>query len=177
MRLLFIILSLPFASLSYGSDIYLDKGGCPGEGCSYNQEWISIKNINIFELPKVDSTVISTLSKNEIVKTITGEVHTIPGVFDVKRKNGKFNLGDEVLVYTYLGEGWFKIRHNGKITTASLDFSPWGGSSGKRCDIDKQCWGTLKDNLEFTWWVKVSTKTGLEGWINDSGSFTMPRHH
>jgi len=176
-RLLFIILSLPFVSLSYGEDTYIDKGACPGEGCIYNQEWIALRNISLFELPIISSRIISTVSTGEPVTTITGEVHTKPGVFYVKRQNGEFKIGDEVLVYTYLGEGWFKIRHNGKLTTASLDFSPWGGGSGKRCNNDKYCWGTLRANLEFIWWVKVSTKTGLEGWTNDSSSFTMPIDH
>jgi len=77
-----------------------------------------------------------------------------------------------MFLYTYLGEGWFRLRHNGLLKIAELGFSPWGGTSGKRCELDStRCWGSLQQELYFEWWVKVRTEEGLEGWTLDVSAF------
>jgi hypothetical protein len=98
-------------------------------------------------------------------------VHTKPGRFVVHRAQYGFKPGDEVLVYTYTGEGYFKVRHNGQFKEADLGFSPWGGSAGKRCEASPSCWGTLESELEFDWWVQVRGADGAIGWTKGSDKF------
>jgi hypothetical protein len=88
----------------------------------------------------------------------------------VHRAEFGFEPGDEVLVYTYLGEGYFKVRHNGQLKEAELGFSPWGGTAGKRCEVPS-CWGTLASDLAFDWWVQVRGVDGTTGWTKEDEKF------
>ena len=162
------------ASRPVAQGVFIDKGGCPGEGCMYGERWIARSDVDLLKAPDPTAVVISTVRSGETVRTVTGEVHTIPGRFVVHSRHDEFAPGDEVLVYTYLGEGVFRIRHNGQLKEADLNFGPGGGSNGKRCEVQARCWGTLHEELQFTWWVLVRTAAGTEGWIRDRTAFVRP---
>ncbi len=74
-------------------------------------------------------------------------------------------------VYTYLGEGRFKVWRDGAVQEEDLGFSPHGGSPGARCENKRQCWGELEKALKFSWWVKVRSKEGWEGWSDQPEHF------
>ena len=172
-----LIFSLLVVSAAAAEDIFIDKGACPGEGCLYGESWIARKAVRLLSAPDASATPAGTVGPAEAVETLTGEVHTVPGRFVVQQPHGEFSPGDEVLVYTYLGEGWFRIRHNGELKEADLGFSPWGGSPGKRCEVDSRCWGSLQQKLRFDWWIKVRTRKGLEGWLLDASAFDQRSNH
>ena len=52
-----------------------------------------------------------------------------------------------------------------------LGFSPWGGSAGARCERDPDCWGVLRETLEFDWWVRVDDLQGKVGWVPEQEGF------
>lgn len=157
---------------------YIDKGACPGEGCRYGEQWVAAKTIHVFQVPQQAATTVATIEEGETVRTLTGEVHTVPGRFLVRRHQDGFAPGDEVLVYTYLGEGRFRVRHNGALKVVDLNFGPWGSSNGTRCEKnEKRCWGTLQEDLRFDWWVRVRTASGLEGWVRGDSDFKKPSYH
>jgi hypothetical protein len=68
-------------------------------------------------------------------------------------------------VYTYHGEGSFKVWYHGAMRDEDLGFSPYGGTEGDRCQVsDAGCWGALEEPLKMTWWAKLRAPTGVEGW-------------
>src|SRR5713226_1269451 len=156
------------------TDVYIDKGACPGEGCTYGERWLAKRQVVLYARPSTRTKVVATLPQGTPVITITGEVHTRFARFIVNRAQGEFKPGDEILVYTYLGEGVFKVRHNGQLKEAKLGFSPWGGTAGTRCEASDRCWGTLESELQFDWWVLVRTGSGVEGWTNAHNHFENP---
>lgn len=153
--------------------IFIDREACPGEGCAYAELWFAQREVPLRAEPKDDARIITVIKPEQAAVTRYGEVHTKPARFVVRRPEMGFHPGDEVLVYTYLGEGHFKVRHNGVLKEAELGFSPWGGSSGKRCEIEEYCWGTLQTELEFTWWVNIVSESGLWGWVKGPDGFRV----
>lgn len=142
---------------------FVDKGVCPGEGCSYGA-WKVMKTTPLRARPDDDSPIIGTLQAGARVQALTGEVHVVPGQFVVSKSHGRYKKGDVLWVYTYTGEGIFKVRFGGKIYKEDLGFSPHGGSSGDRCQETDDCWGELKESYQDRWWVRIKTKKGLTGW-------------
>ncbi len=151
--------------------LYVDKGICPGEGCSFEGSAKVLKRTTAYDNPNLRSAPRFDLSVGEVVSSLKSEVHTVAGRFVVKRDYEKYRAGEVLWVYTYLGEGNFKVWNRGKMYQEDLNFSPWGGSSGKRCELNSDysdyysCWGELEKELEMTWWLKVKSKNGRKGWI------------
>lgn len=109
---------------------------------------------------------------HESVEGVTGEVHSTPVRFIVTRAHGPYKPGDILWVYSYEGEGYFQILMDGELVSEELPFSPYGGSSGTRCQEDEQsCWGILEQEMSNPWWVKMKSENGLEGWSDEPGHF------
>lgn len=175
MRYLVVVVALLWANQGAAEGVYVDVGECPGEGCKYDEQWVAKQPVTVLAEPRANATTLFTIPQGESVRTITGEVHTVPGRFVVHRDEDEFAVGDTVLVYTYLGEGYFRVLHNSLLKDANLHFSPWGGGSGTRCDNPQFCFGTLQKDLEFEWWVNVRTQNHMEGWILfATDSFKIP---
>ncbi len=160
-----------------GGEIFVDKGACPGEGCAYGESWITRSNVTLRAEPSRSATIVAKLDAGTRVTTVTGEVHTKPTRFVVHRPHAQFRPGDSVLVYTYLGEGVFRVRHNGRLTEADLGFSPWGGTAGTRCEQSARCWGTLEQELRFEWWVQVRTPGEVLAWTAEADKFEPESRH
>lgn len=169
------LLVMVLIAASGAGEIFVDPGACPGEGCVYGETWTVREPIELRAAPEEVAPVVSTLSPPAQVETRTGEVHTRPGLFVVTKPRGTFVTGDELLLYTYLGEGWYRVRHAGELQKADLGFGP----RGKRCraEDDRGCWGVLKRPVESRWWVQLRTSSGLEGWVVDSRSLEKPGAH
>jgi hypothetical protein len=149
---------------------FVDDGACPGEGCSYGR-WKVEKETVLRAQPDPNSKVVSKCRVGSEVAALTGQVHAAAGKFKVKKKHEDFSPGDIIWVYTYLGEGFFKVWFNGKFSKQDLGFSPWGGSAGSRCEVEWYCWGKLEQELKFTWWVQVRNVDGVVGWTHEASNF------
>ena len=145
--------------------IYIDKEICPGEACSYDWQIKVLKKTPAYAQPNLTQTIIYEFNAGEIVTASESQVHTVAGRFTAKRDHEKYKAGDVLWVYTYLGEGVFKVWHEGRMYEEKLDFSPWGGTAGKRCEKSAECWGELERELEMSWWLKIKSVDGREGWV------------
>lgn len=146
---------------------YVDRGGCPGEGCVYG-EWLALGEVQLFGRPNSAHPPVATIRPLEIVRAVTGEVWTIPGRATVIRDHESFRRGDVVYLLTYQGEGFFTIWHRGNVRSAVVPFGP--GAWSRACDEGQpECWGTWDWGPTATWWVKVQTRSGQVGWT------TIPR--
>jgi hypothetical protein len=173
-KLLFavVVALLPGAATSTDSPPaqYIDKGACPFECCVY-RAWHTKADTVAYAQPDKTTKVVGFLKAGTMVEAITGEVHSTPVRFVIKKPHAEYKPGDVLWVYTYLGEGSFKIWRHGSMHAEDLGFSPYGGSPGARCENANQCWGELEKELKFTWWVKVRSQEGWEGWSNQPEHF------
>jgi hypothetical protein len=146
-------------------EIFVDSGACPGEGCGYCFLYVATSAVTVYEKPSLASIKLGEISSGDTFVSKSGEVHTVPTRFEVHQEHDGVRPGDEVFALTYLGEGHYRIFHNGSLTQADLGFSPWGGSAGNTCDNPEYCWGRLVNELEFTWWMWVIAESGVAGWV------------
>lgn len=146
--------------------IFIDQKICPGEGCSYAGHAKVVSETVAFRRPSTSSGRLFELPLGTMVSGLDSQVHTVGGRFVVRRTHERYRPGDVIRVYTYLGEGIFKVWYRGRMTEQQLEFSPWGGSSGTKCqDDERNCWGRLSNELDMKWWLKVMTNSGQTGWI------------
>jgi hypothetical protein len=165
-----IIVLLFIISVAKASDLYVDKEACPFEGCQYGI-WVAEENNNIYSNPNDKSKQIGNIKKGDTISAVTGEVHTWPQPFIVNKAKDDYNIGDTIWVYTYKGEGHFKIKYKeNEFEEINLYFSPYGNGKGSKCE-DPNCFGIMKNELKCQWWVKILTKDKLTGWINGYKKF------
>jgi hypothetical protein len=107
--------------------VFIDKGACPFECCTY-RAWNVKADTVVRAKPDKTAKVVGLLKAGAIVEAITGEVHSSPAVFVVKQPHAGYKPGDVLWVYTYLGEGRFKVWRNGAMHEEDLGFSPHGAN-------------------------------------------------
>lgn len=169
-----LVLAAPaFAASDGHPSSYVDEGACPFECCTY-REWKAELDVRLHSAPKRAAAIIGTIRRGESVLALTGEVVTTPARFIVKRDHGPYRRGDRFWVYTYLGEGYFKIWRDGTMQEEELDLSPYeGGTGGDRCQESPSCcWGELDRPLKMTWWIKIRDRLGSEGWTSEHDHFS-----
>jgi hypothetical protein len=153
---------------------YIDRGICPGEGCSYEGRAKVLSTVTVYAAPSLNSRQLFKITRGKTITSLDSEVHTIAGRFVVKQFYEGYQPGDVIWVYTYLGEGMFKVWYRGSMKEENLDFSPWGGSGGKRCERDASiCWGELDRELNMTWWLKIQDNRRRVGWIRVNNNLDM----
>ena len=167
---------LPVGAVAAEGDLhpsqFVDDGACPFECCTY-REWRVERETVLHAAPQVDSRFVGRLKPEETVDALTGQVVTTPARFIVKRDHDRFRRDDSFWVYTYLGEGYFKIWRDGSMQEEQLDFSPYGGTGGDRCqESERVCWGQLDRPLKMTWWIKLRDRRGIEGWSSEQENFS-----
>ena len=143
-------------ALASPPDFFIDVGACPFEGCQYGQ-WTARQDVVLYAGKDTTSAVVTKVKRGQKVLAITGDVHTIPGKFKVicdieESPNFKIPKNTIIFVYTYTGEGIFKVWHMGKMALLGLDERPGLGEWLRK--------------PKSVWWVKIKTKTGLVGWTN-----------
>jgi hypothetical protein len=149
---------------------FIDQGACPFECCVY-RTWQTRADTVAYARPDRGAPVVGRLKAGAPVEAVTGEVHSRRVRFVVKKPHGEFKVGESFWVYNYLGEGHFKVWRDGAMREVDLGFSPYGGSPGIRCQSSRECWGELEKPLEFSWWVKLRSPAGWEGWSNQPEHF------
>lgn len=154
-------------------DLFIDKGACPGERCTYCEIIRATSEFTIYKAASKDSERIGRISVGDVFISKSGEVHTLPEPFTVIKERGIFKPGDEVFILTYSGEGYYRVRHNGKLVSgADLGDHPWSDRPIWRCnDDDQYCWGELSGPIQSIWWIYVQSENGAEGWIAYLDSF------
>ena len=172
-----LVLLLPLAPAVHAGPaghppVLVEEGACPGEGCEYGT-WRVLRSTVLRAQPSTRAKVVGRCEEGTKVKALDGRVRTVAGRFVVSKPHDKFLPGDVIWVYTYRGEGNFTTWFRGKLSQEDLGFSPWGGATGARCEIERRCWGRLDQRLRFTWWVHVQNADGVTGWTNAAADFAF----
>ncbi len=115
------------------------------------------------------------LTKGAKVDGITGVVKVKPpGKVKVLRSyksptsNIVYKKGDVVWVYTYLGEGFYKVWFNGSMYDEEIYFM----ASQDRCEDTGACWGKELAKPKSVWWVKIGNRQGIKGWTDKPQNFS-----
>lgn len=153
-------------------DVYVDEGACPFECCTYGI-WRVDKPTELYSEPNHESRAIRHLAAGSLIDADGGKVITQARRFAVKRDHAEYRRGDVLWVYTYLGEGFFRVWHAGQMEEEQLEFSPEGGTAGDRCqDSERLCWGELDRPLRTTWWIRIRDHDGRDGWTDAPENFS-----
>jgi hypothetical protein len=152
--------------------VYVDKGACPFECCTY-REWKTEKTTVAYVRPSKGSRPVGKFKVGSTVVGLTGEVRTVPGKFIILKNHDKYKPGDVLWVYTPLGEGFYKVWFRGKMHDEGLDYmsGPFERSMPK-CEDTPGCWGKLEKELKVEWWVKIKSAEGWVGWTDQTGNFS-----
>ena len=168
-KLLFAIAVALFPSVATSADSppaeYIDKGACPFECCTY-RAWNTTADTVAYAAPNKSAKVVGLLKAGGIVEAVTGEVHSLPVCFVVKRPHSEYRLGDVFVGLHVFGGGLLQSVAQWRNAERRFGFQPPWRLTGARCENNEQCWGELEEELKFSWWVKVKSKEGWEGWSN-----------
>jgi hypothetical protein len=151
--------------------LYVDKGACPFECCTY-RKWKTIKKTVAYVRPDKRSRRVGTFKAGSEVVGLTGEVRTVPGRFVILKNHGRYRPGDVLWVYTPLGEGFYKVWYKGRMHDEELEYmsGPYERSIPS-CEETPECWGKLEKELRSEWWVKVRSAEGWVGWTDQAENF------
>jgi hypothetical protein len=141
---------------------YIDRGACPFECCTYGT-WRAKTDTRLFAEPKLKSQQVGSVPKGTSVQALTGEVHTVPGKLKVLRDASLYKAGDVLWVYTYLGEGIYKVWQDGKMVEEEIDVGPG--------NQQPHAWATWEKSPRSQWWAKIKLNDGTIGWTNKPRSF------
>jgi hypothetical protein len=152
-------------------EVYIDKGGCPFECCTY-RDWTVDKETVLHAAPDAQSGTVGTIKPHDAVRGVTGEVHAKPTHFTVRRAHEGYQPGAVLTVFTTSGEGFYGVWRNGRVESLALGLSPDGDTGGETCTKSSDwCWGTFDHPLQIDWWVKIKRADGLIGWSNEADHF------
>lgn len=151
--------------------LYIDAGACPFECCGYTQ-WIAEEGTLLRRAADSLAAAVHTLQEGEHVEAVTGEVRTVPAPFLVREtilstSGQRWSPADTIWVLTYIGEGYFSVWQN---DTVSLEFSPYGGGMGDRCQNCSH--GELLQPYQQEWWIQIRRQNGDVGWTDQAERFS-----
>lgn len=162
-QVLLVTLAFPVVSVSaMPPKFYIDRGACPFECCTYGT-WRAKSDTPLLAQPKHKSEQVGLVPKGISVRALTGEVHTVPGRLTVLRDASWYKSGEVLWVYTYLGEGTYKVWHDGKMIEEEIVVGP-----GKDQPHD---WARWQRTPRSQWWAKIRLKDGTVGWTNKPENF------
>ncbi len=157
---------------------YVDEGACPFECCTYG-EWGVEQDVELRASPDPEAAVVGSAAKGSKLQALTGQVViSRPGVlqilkdYDSPDTDEHYRAGEIVLVYTQLGEGFFRLWHAGAMRDESAAFLLDGDGGFIGCVDDGTCWGQRISMPESTWWIQVRTPTGITGWTDQPERLT-----
>jgi hypothetical protein len=145
---------------------WIDDGACPFEGCAY-REWTAIKSATLYDTWQPGKRKIGEIATGTRVTALTGTVVTHrPGMIRIDRDLIREDLsaGDQILTYTYKGEGHSAVWFKGKFYPEfDISFTKWPDGTG--CG-GSHCAATYIDLGEKVWWAQVRLQSGQVGWVN-----------
>ena len=185
MLILLVAPTLALAKTPSPPEPYVDKGVCPGEGCTYGK-WTVVTETVFYKDMDGNSPILFSAGKGEIVTGLTGSVITTqlgkskatkPIVLGEKKKIS-LKAGDTVYILSYVGEGYYKLWFNGQIDTDQIGMMTGDESVLNKDDKQVDTFGLQGLKVEKTeWWVKVKNSKGQIGWTIADGNFDQTNLH
>lgn len=173
----FSITGVAWAAVVVAPATYVDEGACPFECCSYG-EWGVEQETPLRVSPDTEAAVLGSARKGSKVNAVKGQVMTSrPGALQIMKDyvspdtDEHYRAGEIVLVYTELGEGFFRLWHNGAMRDEYAVFLLHGDGGFVGCVDDGTCWGQRVSMPESTWWIQIRTPDGVLGWTDQSEHF------
>jgi len=152
-------------------EMFVDEGACPFECCTYGT-WKASVDIPAYASSDKEAPTIGVIPAGANIEAVTGQVRTRGVPFLVTQAHDDAIPGERFLVYTYQGEGVFRIWRKGQWQEWELGFSPYGGTPGTRCEqVGGGCFGHLERELQSDWWVQVHLPDGGKAWVNGHAGF------
>jgi hypothetical protein len=162
--------------------LFVDRGACPFECCHYGR-WRVNAPTTLRAAADSSSAPVGTLARGALVRA-TGEVHVRPGLFVPRRPIpayareanppavvDTFRVGDTLGVFTYIGEGAWKLRRVGAAHAKGPLLEAMLATPGTGCDQRNECDGVMLRKPVSTWWAQIRTDEGLTGWTTDTKNF------
>ena len=138
--------------------VVISSGRCPFEGCQLGT-WVATNTIPLRGEPggPISEKVIYSGQRAQALESevwATPRRGTVLEAVPYELRRG-LQPGAEVYVLHPLGEGAMAVWYQGEIIESSADL---------RIDLQKE--------LEWSWWVRVATEDGHNGWLKDpQGNF------
>ncbi len=164
----------------FANTIFIDKGACPYEGCFYGF-WRVESDFPLYD--KVNGQhVIGIAQKGSNIKSLTGEVHTLPDILKIKpnavstdnNNPNHYTANQPIYVLTYLGEAIFRTWHDGRFYEDNTIYCvvPGMGDCNPKLDIYD-----LVRPGKRVWWVKIQLANKKIGWAKSIDSIGFPVSH
>ncbi len=164
------VLSLSVIAGEIPPKIFVDKGACPFECCTY-RDWKAQKEIKLFNKPN-GTISIGVVKSGETVKAVTGEVHVTPTPMEIVFDHGSFKKGEKVYLLTNEGEGYQKVWFNGNVTSEEVTFAYNLVNGDKSCSKPSpECWGRISGKQNSVWWAEIKLENGKTGWTKETDKF------
>lgn len=151
--------------------IFNDKGACPFECCQYRR-WKAEKTTAAYARPDRRSRRVGRFVAGRNVQALTGEVRTVPARYVVRNARKGYRPGDVLWVYTYLGEGFFKVWFRGRMREEDLEIGTPSDTYYPACKENPKCFGEMHGGWRAIWWVKIKSPAGWVGWTDKPENFS-----
>ncbi|MEZ5316228.1 MAG: hypothetical protein R2752_02395 [Vicinamibacterales bacterium] len=136
---------------------WIEKGACPFECCRYGT-WTAARPLDVRERPDESAAVTGSVATGTSFRAITGETHTTAGRVRFVAADGDFAAGDELAIYDYTGEGFYRGWVNGRMQEVDLALALSAANPERRT-------ARLEQAPVQVWWVQVDVPDGPKGWI------------
>ena len=172
----------PNAVLPVSRDSMLtDSGACPGECCMFGR-WGAKTAVTLRTAPDSAAGIVGKIAPGTVVQALTGILFVRPARLVLHRRLDTIPAtgepmpyalvpGDTVLLYTYMGEGFYRARRPATSDTlAHLQFdTPGFGCEGGR----RPCDGHFVTKAFQRWWVQIAAPSGVVGWTIPERQFAI----
>jgi hypothetical protein len=145
---------------------YVTENSCPGEYCTFGS-WKILTATSVYDTWQAQRQQNGKIAAGEMVVATIGIVITFkPEIIRVDRPlpNENLDVGDTILTYGYMGEGFSDVWFKGKYySDFDISFAKWPDGTG--CG-GVQCAATYVDLGAKQWWVHVKLQSGKIGWVD-----------
>lgn len=164
-------------------------GSCPVECCGYGAMWTAIQETAAVAAPLVPTattgTSAFTVPAGAVVRAVTGTLYTLESGtarvdqdfstdatstdFSARHKQPvTFIAGKTITLLAALGNGVYRIQHDGRVLDANLYRI---GTIESCADVSARCAGVVTKPPVTEWWVMVLDAEKRTGWINQPARF------
>lgn len=166
------------------------EDACEGEVCQSSYPAVACREVALLTAPRSGAARATILERGDTIDVRTDLHLKKPGIVVLKREveipdewnTGlreappplRFAAGDTLLLLNYIGEGFWKGSHNGRVTEV-LEF--WGGPGQAEIgpNDDAQAAVAIGTRPEIDTWLRVSRGGEVIGWwLKDDSDAMIP---